>query len=64
MVLVLKKLPACAGDVRHKFDPWVGKIPWRRAWQSIPIFLFGESHGQTVWQAIVHEVTKSQTQLK
>ena len=24
------------------FDPWVGKIPWRRAWQPTPIFLPGE----------------------
>ena len=24
------------------FDPWVGKIPWRRAWQPIPVFLPGE----------------------
>ena len=34
---------------RHKrcgFDPWVGKIPWRRAWQLTPVFLPGESHGQ------------------
>ena len=25
------------------FVPWVGKIPWRRAWQSTPVFLPGES---------------------
>ena len=31
---------------RHVFDPSVGKIPWRRAWQSTPVFLSGESHGQ------------------
>ena len=24
------------------FDPWVGKIPWRRAWQPTPVFLPGE----------------------
>ena len=29
-----------------QFDPWVGKIPWRRAWQPTPVFLPGESHGQ------------------
>ena len=23
----------------HRFDPWVGKIPWRRAWQPTPVFL-------------------------
>ena len=31
---------------RHRFDPWVGKIPWRREWLSTPIFLPGKSHGQ------------------
>ena len=31
---------------RHWFDPWVGKIPWKRAWQPTPVFLPGESHGQ------------------
>ena len=28
------------------FDPWVGKIPWRKEWQPTPVFLPGESHGQ------------------
>ena len=27
-------------------DPWVGKIPWRRAWQPIAVFLPGESQAQ------------------
>ena len=27
------------------FNPWVGKIPWRRAWQSTQVFLPGEFHG-------------------
>ena len=31
---------------RHRFDPWVGKIPWRRAWQPTPVFLPEKSHGQ------------------
>jgi len=31
---------------RRGFNPWVGKIPWRRAWQSTLVFLLGESHGQ------------------
>ena len=30
----------------QRFDPWVGKIPWRRAWQPTPVFLPGESHRQ------------------
>ena len=28
------------------FDPWVRKIPWRRKWQSTPLFLPEKSHGQ------------------
>ena len=31
---------------RHGFGSWVGKIPWRRAWQPTPVFLPRESHGQ------------------
>ena len=30
----------------HRFDPWVGKIPWRRKWQATPVFLPGKSHGE------------------
>ena len=43
---MVKNLPANAGDMRLGFDPWVGKIPWRREWQPTPGFLPGESHGQ------------------
>ena len=28
-----------------EFDPWVGKIPWRREWLPTPVFLPGEFHG-------------------
>ena len=31
---------------RHRFDPWVGKIPWRKEWQSAAVFLAGKTHGQ------------------
>ena len=31
---------------RHGFNPWVGKIPWWKAWHLTPVFLPGESHGQ------------------
>ena len=31
---------------RRGFNPWVWKIPWRRKWQSPPIFLPGKLHGQ------------------
>ena len=43
---MLKNPPANEGDMKRGFDPWVGKIPWRRAQQPTPVFLSGESHGQ------------------
>ena len=41
---MVKNDPAKAGERRDGFDPWVGKIPWRRGRQHTP-FLPGESHG-------------------
>ena len=42
------KEPACQckRHKRYNFSPWVGKISWRRTWQSTPVFLPGEYHGQ------------------
>ena len=39
------KEPACQfrRHKRYRFDLWVGKIPWLRAWQPTPVFLPGES---------------------
>ena len=31
---------------KPRFNPWVGKTPWRRKWQPTPEFLPGKSHGQ------------------
>ena len=57
------KLPMCLSGKesacqckRCGFDPWVGKIPWRRKWKSTAVFLTGKSHGQ-------RRVTKSPTQV-
>ena len=36
----------CRRCKRCGFDPWVGKVPWRRKWQSAPVFLPGKFHGQ------------------
>ena len=36
----------CRRQKRRGFDPWVRKTPWRRAWEPIPVFFPGESHGQ------------------
>ena len=48
VALVAKKPSTNAGDMRCEFDPCVRKIPWRKAWQSTPVFLSGESNGQSV----------------
>ena len=44
LVAQMVKNPQQCG--RPEFDSWLGKIPWRRAWQPIPVFLPGESHRQ------------------
>ena len=36
----------CRRCRRPGFDPWAGKIPWRRKWPPTPVFSPGESHGQ------------------
>ena len=59
----------CLQCRRHGFDPWVGKILWRRIFlqavcrQPTAVFLPGKSQGQKSLGATVHGVTKSQTQL-
>ena len=56
------KEPACQcrRHNRRGFDPWLRKIPWRRAWQSTP-----ETHMDIgIWWATIHRIEKSQTRLK
>ena len=50
---MVKNLPA-----RCRFDPWVKKMPWRRAWQPTPIFLPGESHGWRSLTGPIHGVVR------
>ena len=65
-----ESISQCRRHRRHGFDPWVGKIPWRRKWQPTPVFLgywdTGYWYNPTnrgAWWATVHEVAKSQTGL-
>ena len=41
-----KRACRCRRHKRHGFDPCVGKIPWRRAWQPTLVLLPEEFHGQ------------------
>ena len=44
---LVKNLFANVGDTReHQFNPWFGKIPWKRKWQLAPVCLPGKFHGQ------------------
>ena len=36
----------CRRCKRSRFNPRVGKIPWRRKWQPTPVFLPEKFHGQ------------------
>ena len=44
----LRRWRICLQWRRCGFDPWVGKIPWRRERQHIPAFLPEKSHGQRI----------------
>ena len=64
---VIKNPPANMPETdmkRYRLNSWVGKTPWRRAWQPTPVFLPRESKDRGAWQATVHGVEKGQTQLK
>ena len=60
----VKNQTANAGDMRCELDPWVRKIPWRRAWQPTPLLLPGESYGQQSLRATAHRVAESSIGLK
>ena len=51
----------CRRPKRQGFYPWVGKIPWTRAWQPTPVFLLENPMDKGAWWATVHRVAKSQT---
>ena len=54
----------CRRHKRLRFDPWVRKTPWRRAWQPAPVFLPGNPMDGGAWWAMVHRAAKSWTRLK
>ena len=60
---MVKKLPAMQEPQEHGFNPWVEKIPWKRAWQPTPVFFPAESHGHRSLADYSLWGFKSQTQL-
>ena len=49
---------------KHEFNPWVGKIPWRRKWQSTQCSCLENPMDRGPRWTTVHRVTKSWTWLK
>ena len=43
---LVAQMVKCLQCRRPGFDPWVGKIPWRRKWQPTPVLWPGKSHGR------------------
>ena len=54
----------CRRHKRCRFDPWVGKIPWRRKWQPTPVLLPENPMDGVTWWAIGHGISKSWTWLE
>ena len=53
-----------AGGLRRGFDPWVGKIPWRRACNPLQYSCLENPMDRGAWRATVHGVTERRTCLK
>ena len=64
VVLVVKNLPANAGDMRLGFDPGVGRSPEGRNGNPVQYSYLENSMDRGACWATVHGVAKSRKQLK
>ena len=61
----LRWLRICLKCGRPGFDPWMGKIPWRREWLATPVILaWSVPWTEELVRDRIHGVTKSRTQLE
>ena len=49
----------CRRHKRHRFDPWVGKIPWSRKWQPLQYSCLENPMDREAWWATIHGVEKA-----
>ena len=54
----------CRRHKKCRFDPWVGRISWKREWLPLQYSCLENSMGRGAWWATVYGVAKSPTQLK
>ena len=66
VVFVVKNPPSNAGEIREgEFNPWVGKIPWRRKNGSpLQYCCLENPMDRGAWQVTVYSIAKRQTRLK
>ena len=50
----------CRRCKRHKFNPWGGKMPWRRAWGPTQYSCLENPMDRGAWLAAIHGVAESQ----
>ena len=55
---VVKNMPA-----KQEFNPWVGKIPWRKEWKPHQYSCLQNPMDRGAWQAAFHRVTESWARL-
>ena len=61
-VFLVAQMVKCLPAMRETgFNPWVGKIPWRRVWHPPTILSWRIPVDRGAWWATVHGVTKSET---
>ena len=54
--LVAQTVKKSAFSVEDGFNPCTGKIPWKKEWPPIPVFLPGEFHDRGAWRATIYGV--------
>ena len=64
MLAVKKPTCQCKRHKRCRFDPWVRKIPWRRACKPLHFSCLENPIDRGAWRATVHRIAKSVTWLK
>ena len=60
---MVKTVPAMWGNLQYRFNPWVGKIPEGGNGNPLQYSCLENSLDRGAWQAKVHEVAKSRTQM-
>ena len=53
----------CGRCRRHRYNPWVRKIAWRKMWKPLQYHCLENPMDRGAWWAMVHRIAKSLAQL-